>query len=403
MKNQKLHNGTILKDYVTTVTILENISDAIFILNDSSEIQYVNHSAANMLHTDSDHLIGRFFDDFLIPTKEKNNEKIKNKQTLIEKLNEGIFINIETSLVNNNYEVPVIININLINDNSNNSKYLIVTAKDISHWKSLEKDLREEQALTISRDRLKLIGELSVGLVHEITQPLLALKMRSELLQEKLDKKSINKSERNENFEIIFDLIKKLENTIRNVREYAHQTEEESMSDVSIDEIINEAVKLIEYEITENCIRFEIIKESELPKITTNKVMLEQVFLNLLKNSIDSIKISEFKNKDEKKITVYINSKEGKWLEIFIEDNGKMINKNIVNKIFDPFFTTKNFNNNSGLGLTISRNVINSLGGDIIIAENNEMNKCFVIQLPVIQKDEQAQLYNFIEMLNQGQ
>ncbi len=175
------------------------------------------------------------------------------------------------------------------------------------------------------------------------------------------------------------------------------------MSDVSIDEIINEAVKLIEYEITENCIRFEIIKESELPKITTNKVMLEQVFLNLLKNSIDSIKISEFKNKDEKKITVYINSKEGKWLEIFIEDNGKMINKNIVNKIFDPFFTTKNFNNNSGLGLTISRNVINSLGGDIIIAENNEMNKCFVIQLPVIQKDEQAQLYNFIEMLNQGQ
>lgn len=172
MDKNNQNKNRLLKDYVTTVTILENISDAIFILNDTGVIQYINHSATNMLRTQPDHLIGRYFDDFLMSPDNPKDNQYPNKQSLIEKLNEGIFSNIETVLVNNNYEIPVIININLINDSSNNSKYLIVTAKDISHWKSLEKDLQEQQAVSISRDRLKLIGELSVGLVHEITQPL---------------------------------------------------------------------------------------------------------------------------------------------------------------------------------------------------------------------------------------
>lgn len=393
---------TLLKDYVTTVTILENISDAIFILSDTGVIQYINHSATNMLRTDANHLIGRYFDDFLLSHDDNADRQYPNRQSLIEKLNEGIFSNIETVLINNNYETPVIININVISDDSNNSKYLIVTAKDISQWKSLEKDLQEQQAVSISRDRLRLIGELSVGHVHEITQPLLALKMRTELLQEKLDKNNITAEERNKNFSLIFDLIKRIENTIRNVRDYAHQTEDQAMSEVTIDEVIREAIRLIEYELTENCIRFETVKENDIPKITTNKVMLQQVFLNLFKNSIDSIKTSEYSENIERKILVHIHSKEKKWLEIFIEDNGELIDENIVDKIFDPFFSTKNVNNNSGLGLTISRSVINSLGGDILITENNPDVKRFVIQLPIIQKDEQAQLFNFIEMLNQG-
>jgi len=399
MNEKKSYNSTLLKDYVTTVTLLENISDGIFILNDHGKIQYTNRSATHMLHTDEEHLIGRFFDDFLLNIKGKKEKKVQ--QNLLDTLNDGIFSNIETTLINNNHEVPVIINVNTINENGNSGQYLIVTAKDISQWKSLEKELQEQRALSISRDRLKLIGELSVGLVHEITQPLLALKMRSELLQTKLNKKAINQEELDKNFDQIFELIIRIENTIRNVRDYAHQTEDETISDITVDKVVAEAVKLIEYEMTENCIRFEIKKVNELPKIATNKIMLEQVFLNLLKNSIDSINVKKFNENEEKKITVYISSREEKWVEIFIEDNGKTIDKEIVDKIFDPFFSTKNFKNNSGLGLTISRNVINSLGGDIKLEYNDNSKKRFVIQLPVIQKDEQEQLFNFIEMLNQ--
>ncbi|MBN2280451.1 MAG: PAS domain-containing protein [Candidatus Marinimicrobia bacterium] len=397
----KSYNSTLLKDYITTVTLLENISDGIFILNDHGKIQYTNNSATNMLHTDEGHLIGRFFDDFLINLNNQKDKKEKTQQNLLDKLNEGIFSNIETTLINNNHEVPVIINVNLINDSNNNHPYLIVTAKDISHWKNLEKELQEQQALSISRDRLKLIGELSVGLVHEITQPLLALKMRSELLKNKLDRNEITRQEVNNNFEQIFELITRIEKTIGNVRDYAHQTEDETITDICVDQVILEAMRLIEYELTENCIRFEIFKENEIPTISTNKIMLEQVFLNILKNSIDSIKVTSFSDGEEKNIKVFMRAREDKWVEILIEDNGKSIDIEIVEKIFDPFFTTKNFKNNSGLGLTISRNVINSLGGDIKLATNAENKKQFAIQLPVIQKDEQEQLFNFIEMLNQ--
>ncbi len=403
MIKTKRHNNQSLKDYVTTVTLLENISDGIFILNSGGKIEYVNHSATNMLHTKSTHLIGRYFDDFLMSNNRPPNLNIDKRKNFLEKIEGGLFNDIETKLIDNNHEVPVIININLINDHNNHGKYFIITAKDISQWKNLEKELQEQQAVTISRDRLKLIGELSVGLVHEITQPLLALKMRTELLQQKLADNETPKTITEVNFSEMFRLIKRIEDTIGNVRDYAHQTEDEKITDVEVGDVIKEALKLIEYELTENCIRLKIKKDDILPTIATNKLMLEQVFLNLIKNSIDSIKISDFLENEEKKIIITITSKEKKWLEVSIEDNGIEIENDILDKIFDPFFTTKNFSNNSGLGLTISRNVVNSLGGDIKLESNNSDHKRFVVQLPVIQKDEQEQLFNFIEMLNQGE
>ncbi|MCK4446582.1 MAG: hypothetical protein KAW56_05830, partial [Candidatus Marinimicrobia bacterium] len=72
----------------------------------------------------------------------------------------------------------------------------------------------------------------------------------------------------------------------------------------------------------------------------------------------------------------------------------------IKEKIFDPFFTTKGPGINSGVGLSISKNIITSLGGDIRVIVKMGIGSKFIIRIPVIQDDEQLQLFNFIEMLH---
>jgi len=392
-------NKIMMKDYLTTVTILENISDAIYILNMEGRIEYANSSALNLLRLESKEVLGHIFDEFLPKINKKNDTS--NIQ-FIETLHEGIIDNIETSLIYNDYMVPVIINYSIINNDSNKTKYIIVTAKDISQWKNLEKELKEQQAITISHDKLKMIGELSVGLVHELTQPLLSLKMRTELLFEKIKSEKINNNDIESNFNQMVELIKRMEKSISNIRTYAHQTEQHSMTMVNIYDVIKEAQKVIEFELTENRIKIEIVKKKNLPKILSNRVMLEQVFVNLLKNSLESLESLSENKKIKKLILIELKSNKKKWVEIYIEDNGIGIDNEIINKIFDPFYSTKKFDYNSGLGLTIAKSVVASVGGDIKVEFSTKEKTRFLIRIPVSQKDEQSQLLNLIEMINQN-
>ena len=86
---------------------------------------------------------------------------------------------------------------------------------------------------------------------------------------------------------------------------------------------------------------------------------------------------------------------------IYIVDNGKGINKEIEKKVFDPFFTTKDTFDNPGLGLTISYEIISSMGGDIFLNKSwKNSETCFVVRIPIEQDNERDQLANLIEILH---
>jgi len=393
-----------LQDYITTVTILENLSDAIFILDVNGLIEYANESALKLLQVKLDNLIGECIDQFLIDENVKINcsEKEQNNKIdkIIERFNEGIFENIEAALINEGNIVPVILNFSVIKDNDKD-KYIILTAKDITQWRQLEKKLKKQQAISISRDRLRMLGELSVGLIHELSQPLSALKMRLEFISSQ-NSAAENHQLPDGELDELNNLINRMESSIQNIRSYAHQTEDNMISMVNIGEVLEAAHKLVVYELNDVDIHLKISKPRKLPYVLTNRLLLEQVFINLIKNSIDSFKNMDSYEQNDKIIDISLQSVKNKWVEVAIDDNGDGIDPSIKDKIFDPFFTTREKDNHSGIGLTISKNIVSSLGGDINIVPKKKNGAKFIVRIPITKNDEKTQLMNLIQMLNTG-
>lgn len=386
-------NITLTKDYATTVMILEHLPDAIFILDSVGVIQYVNKNALDLLQTSFQKLKGILIDD-VFP---KNLNTEEGKESLEKQISKGNIQNLDSHLVFEGISVPVYASFNVIENKKGESDFIIVSAKNASFQKALEKELRHQQILTISRDRIRALGELSIGLVHNISQPLTTLEMRLDLMQKQLKKTNgeIDKDIFNE----IEHLISRINNNIQVVRLFANQTEDESIGMVNIAQAIRNSHKLVEYELLKRKIDISIEFSDDLPFIVGNALLLEQVFVNLFINARDSIQ-EETKGKTPQ-IKVRTDIIDKKWIEIYIIDNGKGIRKGVRKKVFDPFFTTKDTFDNPGLGLTISHEIISSMGGNIFLNKSWQNSEtCFVVRIPIEQENERDQLVNLIEILH---
>ncbi|GEM_PF-1087162 len=408
-KMESVQSST-LKDYVTTITILESISNAIFILNKEGKIEYANKSALRLLRIELFELVGKYIDEILID----NDQVIKDEQPasdqsydqnvgLIEKLNQGEFDDIEAYLINNGFFVPVFLDFGIVKDSAENVRYIIVTAKDISRRKSMEKELRQQQTLSISRERLRALGELSVGLVHELSQPLATLRLKVELMNSRAKNGKVQKLTTERNCKDMLRLIDRMSDTIQNMRRFAHQTEDTTIAMVNVNEVVDNASNLVTYELKKRNIKLRIDEEKTMPYIIANPLLIEQVLVNLLTNARDAFDerecSSDHADTREKWINICTRANNDKWVEILVEDNAGGIDASIRNKIFDPFFTTKEPEENSGLGLSISKNIITSLGGDITVGGKENVGTKIRIRIPLGHTEERMQLFNLIEML----
>jgi len=382
-------NTKLTQDYATTIMILEHLPDAIFILDSKGVIQYVNKSTLDMLQTNFETLKGRLIDDLFI----KSGSSKEENDSIEKQINKGNIQNLDTQLIFKGITVPVYASFSVVENEKGEQNFILVSAKDAAFQKALEKELKHQQILTISRDRIRALGELSVGLVHTISQPLTSLEMRLDIMRKesKNGKEKLTESAFNE----LDKLISQINNNIQVIRLFANQTEDESIGMVNIAQSIRNAQKLVEYELLKRKINFSIELSDDLPFIVGNALLLEQVFVNLIINSRDSLERSDSFIRIKSKI---FNKK---WIEIYVIDNGKGIPKGQENQLFDPFFTTKDTSDNPGLGLTISHEIVSSMGGDIFLHTKwKKSETCFVVRIPIEQENERDQLANLIELLH---
>lgn len=145
--------------------------------------------------------------------------------------------------------------------------------------------------------------------------------------------------------------------------------------------VIEDTISLIDIKLKKNSVVLTIENNLTNDLIYGNECELEQVFINLINNSIDAIKKS-----DEKWIKFSINQDKEK-ISMLITDSGIGIPEHIVHKLFDPFFTTKEVGSGTGLGLSISKGIIEKHNGSIFLNKNKE-NTCFEISLPIFKSKE---------------
>ena len=255
--------------------------------------------------------------------------------------------------------------------------FKISELKEIDEY---DKDNSLENQL-IHTSKMAQIGIMATEITHEMTQPLTYLNNYLYTLYDDLttDNTILNNKLRN-NLEIANKEVNRLINLVNHIQEFSRKDIEEIRIPIKFSKVINQTLLLMDDQIQSSNIRLIKNIQKDLPYATVNPNDIEQVFINLLQNAIDSLKESE--NNGVLEIVIYQKEKQKKFC-IEINDNGIGVDKQIKNKIFTPFFTTKPAGEGTGLGLNIIQRIIEKYEGTINCKSSDGKGASFVISLPI--------------------
>ena len=236
--------------------------------------------------------------------------------------------------------------------------------------------IKMEQQM-IATERLASLGTLAAGVAHEINNPLAIIKECAGWMKSILQKEEMARIPRKEDFE---KALGKIENGVERARRITHELlgsvkqTDSVLSRVNLKELIGEAVSLIRNEAAGKNIQVDNRVDSADSVVWSDPYKLRQVLLNLLTNAIHATGSGG-------NITVDLK-RSGDGVELAIQDTGEGIPKENLARIFEPFFSTKPTGKGTGLGLFVSRSIIEKLGGEIGVESRLGKGTCFMIRLP---------------------
>ena len=336
----------------------DSITDLISIHDKDNRIIRVNKAVADMLKTTPKALTGKVCHKVMHSTKEPpiscpHLETLKTgKPVVVETYNpkfEAYFHESGSPLYNEKGEVTG----------------SIIVARDITQQKRIEEQL-------ILADRLASIGELSSGIAHELNNPLTSVIGFSQLLIEGDVPDNIK-----EDLSIVYSEAQRAAAIVKNLLTFARKhTPVKQLSQINT--VIEDVMRLRDYEQRVNNIEVEKHLAANLPEIMIDPFQMQQVFLNIVVNA--EFAMLEAHNKGKMVITT---EKSDNIIKITFTDDGSGITKENLKHMFDPFFTTKEVGKGTGLGLSICHGIVTEHGGQIYARSGRGQGATFIIELPL--------------------
>ena len=233
----------------------------------------------------------------------------------------------------------------------------------------LSKQLREAERQVMIKEKLAVMGQLTASFAHEIGTPLNAVSGHLQLLQEDL-RRAGDQPGRQSRLEIINEQLVKIENIVKGfLQSTAKPPSQYQLLDVN--QVLEKTLAIVSPRIDSLGVSLEKSFDSKLGPLRAVPLDIEQVLLNLLTNSLDSI---QFKQRAHpaaaSRLEVFSRHRiEGpeEWVELGVKDSGEGIAKQDIEKVFKPFFTTKAAGEGTGLGLTICQEIAGKYRGKLEI------------------------------------
>ncbi len=243
---------------------------------------------------------------------------------------------------------------------------------EIKIQKEVEKN-REKDRIMFQQARFAAMGEMIANIAHQWRQPLSELGILLFKLKDAFLKKSTKEFEKDYNDCKV--VISRMSKTIDDFRDFFKPSREKI--DFYIEDSVEEAIFIIKETLKSHNIKINFNKKDSIIMTGYSNEIL-QVILNILNNAKDALISSE---NNPKKIEISL-SLSTNIVNITICDNAGGIKRDILEKIFDPYFTTKHSKQGTGIGLYMSKKIIEQNGGSIEVFNKNN-GACFVINLPI--------------------
>ena len=234
------------------------------------------------------------------------------------------------------------------------------------------KDITEEQQLQeqlIQSEKLAGIGILASGVAHEINNPLSGIIGMTEIALEE-EEASNNKSYLTD----ILNCAKRISEIVKGLRSYSRAAKKGELSLVDVHEVLEESLKMVRLAVKTAPV--EVIRKFQsIEKIEANTGEIQQVFTNLITNSLQAM------NGKGGTLTLSTRSLKDS-IEVKVMDDGEGIPEKYLSQIFDPFFTTKSPGEGTGLGLNVVYRIVTKYEGTIDVESKEKIGTTFTIKFP---------------------
>jgi len=247
-------------------------------------------------------------------------------------------------------------------------------AVEIEARKTIEANLRTMQNELVHAGKMAALGQMSAGMVHELNQPLGALRTLSDNACVLLDQHRL--PDARGNLQRIAYLVDRLGRLTVQLKAFAHKTQAPCVP-VSIQPAIANAQFVVSQRLREQGVELQVqVQPSDLAALA-EEARLEQVLANLLGNAVDAMATSSVR-----RVQVDANARDGRCI-IEVRDSGPGIRADILPRLFEPFTTTKPAGSGLGLGLMISAHIAREFGGTLKATNLEAGGALFVIDLPL--------------------
>ncbi|MBO9623697.1 MAG: PAS domain S-box protein [Sphingomonas sp.] len=359
-------------------SVIETVPDAIVVINDEGSILQFSSAAEALWGYSAEEVVGRPF-TILVPTAERGGSEAVFRRFL--ETGRGLADRVVTGIAQTKEGRSFPIEARTGVARADDETLITVFVRDLTDQAAAEARLSELNAEIAHVSRQSAMSELAADMAHELNQPLSATANFLAAARMLL--------ERDEDRARILDLLRmgseqtqRAGEIIRRLRTFMAKGEVEMRAEL-VETTVRDAVDLVVVGASQVNIRVNFRLDPEVRFIFADRIQVQQVLVNLLRNAMDALRQS---GQSDKVITISSRRAQDQMVEIEVADNGPGMPVQVLEHLFSRFTTTKGPGGGMGIGLSISKRIIEAHGGTLRGENRPEGGACFRFTLPAVEQ-----------------